>query len=68
MSTVILKGDEAIHYAETHNRTLNRYADDTSGALDGLSIDEARKIAAEHGNLIWIETHVGVNPGEQEAE
>lgn len=68
MSTVILKGEEAIHYAETHKRTLNRYADETSSALDGLSIEEARKIAADHAHLIWIETHVGINPGEQEAE
>lgn len=68
MSTVILKGEEAIHYAETHNRTLSRYADETSGALDGLSLDEARKIAVGYAHLVWIETHVGINPADQEPE
>lgn len=69
MSTVILKGDEAIHYASVHHRTLNKYASGAEAAREGLSIEEANRIAEENPGLIWIETHVKVNsgePGEQE--
>ena len=64
MSTVILRGEEAIHYAEEHHLLLNKNADESGEAREGLSVAEARRIQEAHPGLIWIETHVGVNPGE----
>jgi len=64
MSTVILKGAEAIHFAETHGLPLHRYADDVAPARDDLTITEGRRIAAGHPELIWVESHIGVNSGE----
>ncbi len=64
MSTVILKGAEAIHFAKTHDLSLHRYADDDEPARDDLTLAEARRIAASHPGLIWVETHFGVNSGE----
>ncbi len=64
MSTVILKGDEAIHYAAMHNMTLNKYASESEHAREGLSIEEANEIADENPGLIWVETHIKINSGE----
>ncbi len=64
MSTVILKGDEAIHYAAVHNMTLNKYASESERAREGLSVEEANEIADENPSLIWVETHVKINSGE----
>ena len=52
----ILRGPEAIRYAEETEGTLNRYADANAGATAGLSIEEARAVM-EGGdpNLIWTE-------------
>ena len=68
MSTVILKGDEAIHYAAVHEMTLNRYASDSGGEQDGLSVEEANKIAEEDPGLIWVEAHLAINTGEKSEE
>ena len=64
MSTVILKGDEAIHYAAVHDMTVNKYASDSSGERDGLSVEEANKIAEQDPGLIWLEVHLAINSGE----
>lgn len=61
MSTVILKGDEAIHYADVHGMTLNKYATDATKALEGISVKEAQAIADDDPSLVWIEIHKGVN-------
>ncbi len=68
MSTVILKGDEAIHYAAVHNMTLNKYASESEGAREGLSVEEANEIADEDLGLIWIETHIKINSGDLNEE
>ncbi len=68
MSTVILKGDEAIHYAAVHEMTLNKYASDSGGERDGLSVEEANKIAEEDPRLIWVEAHLAINTGEGSEE
>lgn len=52
MSTT-LHGFDAIAYATHAGATLNKYADPTEGAREGLTIDEARQIATEDGGLIW---------------
>ena len=64
MTTVILKGDEAIHYAAVHDMTLNKYASESEDACEGLSVEEANRIADDNPGLIWIETHIKVNSGE----
>lgn len=61
MSTVILKGEEAIHYAEVHHMTLNEYADETHGPIEGLSVAEARRIQDEHRGHLWIRIEAFVN-------
>lgn len=53
MQTTII-GRDAIHYAAAHNITLSKYADPTEGARDGLSIEEARTVAAEDPSLIYV--------------
>ena len=68
MSIVILKGDEAIHYAAVHEMSLNRYASDSGGEQDGLSVEEANKIAEENPGLIWVEAHLAINTGEASEE
>jgi hypothetical protein len=64
VSTVILKGDEAIHYAAVHDLTLNKYASDSEAERVGLSVAEANTIAGENPGLIWVETHIKINSGE----
>lgn len=69
MSNVILKGDEAIHYAAVHHMTLNKYATKSDPAREGLSVEEATEIAHETPGLIWLEAHIKLNsadPTEQE--
>ena len=68
MSTVILKGDEAIHYAAVHEMTLHKYASDSGGERDGLSVEEANKIAEKDPGLIWVEAHLAINTGEASEE
>jgi hypothetical protein len=52
MTTLI--GYEAINYAEANGLTLNKYNDPIEDAREGLSVDEARKVAAEDPALIYI--------------
>jgi hypothetical protein len=48
-------GMQAIEMAERDGLTLNKYADPTEGARDGLSIEEAREIAKEDPELIYLD-------------
>jgi hypothetical protein len=50
----MLKGHEAIEYAERHGVTLNKYADPTEGAREGLTVEEARDVASEDPSLIHL--------------
>lgn len=61
MSTVILRGQEAIHFAEEHHVDLHKYADETGVARDHLPLWEARTLAEDHPESVWVETHVAVN-------
>ena len=49
-----LHGREAILYAERHGLALNKYADPTEGAREGLTVGEANDVASEDPDLIWI--------------
>jgi hypothetical protein len=51
-----LTGTDAIAYAETHGRTLNKHADPTEGARTGLTVSEAQRVAKEDPSLIWIDS------------
>lgn len=50
----ILEGYAAIDYATEHNLTLSKYADPIEDAREGLTADEARQVAAEDANLIYL--------------
>lgn len=50
-----LKGYEAINYAEAHGLTLSSYNDPTEDARNGLTPEEARRIASEDPNLIYLD-------------
>ena len=50
-----ITGYAAIEYAERHGLTLNKYADPTEDARDGLTPDDARQIAREDPSLIYVE-------------
>jgi len=64
MSTVILKGEEALHYAESNGLTLNRYADESGEAREGIPIEEARELIERDPHLVWIEALIAINTGE----
>lgn len=49
-----LTGRDAIDYADDHGLTLCKYADPTEDARTGLSVDEARAIAAEDPSLVYL--------------
>jgi len=57
MSDEILTGHDAIDYAVAHHLPLNKYTDPTEGAREGLTVEEARRIAAEDPSLIWAAAH-----------
>ena len=50
-----LYGTEAIEYAEANDLSLNKYNDPIEEAREGLTPDEARKVAREDPRLIWID-------------
>ena len=51
-----LKGYEAIAWAEAHDLTLSKYNDPIEDAREGLTPDEARRIAGEDPALIYLDT------------
>lgn len=53
-TTETLTGTAAIAHAEVHGLTLSKYTDPTEEARSGLSVEEARRIAAEDPSLIWV--------------
>ena len=57
-----ITGLDAIAHAEAHGLPLSKYADPTEGAREGLTVDEAREVAAEDASLIYLQvaTHVVV--------
>lgn len=50
-----LKGHEAIDYAEANSLTLRKYADPTEEAREGITVEQARKVAQEDPSLIWLD-------------
>lgn len=63
-TTIRLVGIEAITHAETHDRTLNKYADTLDVERYCLTVDEARAIAREDPSLIWIDVEwLPIAPG-----
>lgn len=50
-----ITGHQAIEYAEANGLTLNKHTDPTEEAREGLSVQEAKEIAAEDPSLIWVE-------------
>jgi len=50
----VLRGHQAIEYAETHGLSLSKYADLMGCERDGLRVFEARDIASEDPELIYL--------------
>lgn len=65
MSKVILRGEEAIHYAEVHGMTLHEDVEGGGSARSGLTVTEARKRLVDGADGVWVEAHVGVNSAER---
>lgn len=53
--TTRLEGTDAIAYAEAHDMKLCKYTDPIEEAREGLTVDEARQVAAEDPSLIYLE-------------
>lgn len=51
---MILTGLEAIAYARQHGVTLSKRADPLEAERDGLSPEEADRIAAEDPGLVYV--------------
>lgn len=58
-TTTRLIGHAAIAYAEQHDLALCKFTDPSEEARDGLSVDEAREIAAEDPSLIYLDAEDG---------
>lgn len=54
-----LTAHDAIEYAAAHGLTLRKYADPAEDAREGLTVDEAREIAAEDPSLIYVDIDGG---------
>jgi hypothetical protein len=52
---MLLKGFEAIEYAEKESLPLNKAMDHIDEARSGLTIAEAEAIASDDPDLIWLE-------------
>jgi hypothetical protein len=55
MTTAVITGHPAIEFAARNGLTLQKYNDPIEAARDGLSVDEARTVAAEDPALIYID-------------
>ena len=64
MSTVILRGEDAIHFAEIHHLHIHKDADAHSGPRDDVSPEEAHRLALADPDALWVEAHVAVNTGD----
>jgi hypothetical protein len=51
---VIATGREAIEFARSRGRSLSKFADPTEDARQGLSIEEAERIAEVDPKLIYL--------------
>lgn len=54
-SQLRLTGMQAIEAAEAMGLKLNKYADPTEDAREGLTVDEAREIARVDASLIYVD-------------
>jgi hypothetical protein len=53
--TTRLHGHDAIRYAEEHCGQVNKYADPVEDAREGLTVEQARIVACEDPNLIYVD-------------
>lgn len=65
MSKVILKGYEAIHYAQRHGLALNTSASALHESSTGLPVNEAIPVADQDPALIWIEVDEALNTADE---
>lgn len=54
-TTIRMTGRDAIAYAQAHGLALSTYTDPTAEGRDGVSIEEARRIASEDPSLVYLD-------------
>lgn len=54
MTTKTLTGFDAIDHADENGLTLSKHADPVEGAREGVSVEDAREVAAEDPSLIFL--------------
>jgi len=68
MSRVILRGEEALHFAEAHHLMVNEEGDDAHPARSSVPVEEARRRFQAHEGHFWVETEIAVHTGEPRAQ
>ncbi len=48
-------GRNALTYAQAHSLTLSAHTDPTAECRDGVSVEEARRIASEDPSLVYLD-------------
>ena len=66
MTTVILRGQEAAHYAEEHHLALRCDASDSGPAKRRLSKKATERLLQEHPESLWVETHIHINSADHD--
>ena len=66
MTTVILRGPEAAHYAAVHHLVLNCDESDCGPARDKLSANAAERLLREHPEALWVETNIRINSADHD--
>ena len=65
MHTVILKGQEALHYAEAHHiPTVHAFTDESGEDSKDVDLTAARDMLKEHPERVWLEIKASINPGD----
>ena len=59
MNKITLYGDDAIRYAEEHRVSLH---DADANGDDTVNLENARRIAAERPDRLWVEVRAAANP------
>ncbi len=61
MSTTIrMTGRDAITYAQAHGLALSAHTDPTAEGREGVTVEEARRIASEDPSLVYLDVPASV--------
>lgn len=54
-TTIRMNGRDAIIYAQAHGLTLSTHTDPTAEGREGVTVEEARRIASEDPSLVYLD-------------